>query len=175
VRNSESNPPPAEIVIRRAELTDTVSRRLVEALNEELTGAYPEPGATHFGLDPAEVSGLRGAFLVVYEGEDPVGCGAVRLIEPAIGELKRMYIAGSKRGRGLGRLLIRSLEQEARRLGARRLILETGIRQTAAIALYRGTGFLPIPLYGEYLLSPRTSLCLGKDLVFTEPPPAAVD
>ena len=169
MRNSQSLSQFAGIVIQRAELTDEVSRRLIDALNEELTSAYPEPGATHFGLDPAEVRGSRGAFLIIYEGYEAVGCGAVRLIDSTTGELKRMYIAASKRGRGLGRLLIRALEQEAGNLGARRLILETGIRQAAAIALYRRTGFLPIPLYGEYQLSPNTSLCLGKELAFTEP------
>jgi GNAT superfamily N-acetyltransferase len=175
VRNSESLSHGAGIVIQRAELTDPVSRRLIDALNEELSGAYPEPGATHFGLDPAEVSGRRGAFLVVYEGGNPVGCGAVRLIDAATGELKRMYIAASKRGRGLGHLLVHALEQEAWNLGARKLILETGIRQAAAIALYRGTGFLPIPLYGEYLLSPKTSLCFGKELGSLRPSRRAAD
>lgn len=57
-----------------------------------------------------------------------------------------------------------SLEAEAKALGAQRLVLETGIRQTAALALYRATGFQPIPLYGEYLQSPATSVCLGKEL-----------
>lgn len=49
--------------------------------------------------------------------------------------------------------------------GAKKLVLETGTRQTAALALYRGTGFVSIPLYGEYCLSPDTSICLGKELV----------
>jgi putative acetyltransferase len=145
-------------------LTDDVSRRLIEALNAELRGAYPEPGATHFALDPNEVSGARGAFLVVYREGEPVGCGAVRLIDPHTGELKRMYIAPLARGKGLGKELVRALEAQARRLGAQRLVLETGIRQAAAVALYRGSGFSPIPLYGEYCLSAATSICLGKEL-----------
>jgi GNAT superfamily N-acetyltransferase len=163
---SDSTPQPAELIrITRAELTDEVSRTLIESLNAELTGAYPEPGATHFGLDPAEVSGRRGAFLVIYHEGNPVGCGAVRLIDSDTGELKRMYVSPKVRGKGLGRQLVAALEREARALGAKRLILETGIRQSAALALYRGTGFQPIPLYGEYLRSPETSICLGKALV----------
>ena len=46
----------------------------------------------------------------------------------------------------------------------RRLVLETGPLQHAALALYRDVGFEPIPLYGEYLLSPDTSVCMGKEL-----------
>ncbi len=162
---SNSAPQPAgPIHIARAALTDDVSRALIESLNAELTGAYPEAGATHFGLDPAEVSGRRGAFLVIYHEGNPVGCGAVRLLDPGTGELKRMYVSPAVRGKGLGRRLVAALEAEALALGVRRLVLETGIRQTAALALYRATGFHPIPLYGEYLQSPGTSICLGKEL-----------
>ncbi|HEX5869694.1 MAG TPA: hypothetical protein VFY65_04740, partial [Longimicrobium sp.] len=54
------------ITIARARLTDDMSRALIDDLNAELTGAYPEPGANHFGLDPDEVAERRGAFLVVH-------------------------------------------------------------------------------------------------------------
>jgi putative acetyltransferase len=152
------------ITIERAAPTDDAGRALIRELNAELSGTYPEPGANHFGLDPEEVAEGRGAFLVVYRDGAPVGCGAVRRIDVETGELKRMYVAPGERGTGLGRRLVAALEAEARALGVRRLVLETGIRQTAALALYRATGFAPIPLYGEYLRSPDTSVCLGKDL-----------
>lgn len=152
------------ITITRAGLTDDVSRALITELNAELSGMYPEPGANHFGLDPQEVAPGRGAFLVVYLDGAPVGCGAVRRLDEQTGELKRMYVAPAARGTGLGRRLVDALEAEARALGLRRLVLETGTRQHAAIALYRATGFEPIPLYGEYLGSPDTSICLGKAL-----------
>ncbi len=155
---------PLPITIHRADISDEPSRALIAALNEELQGIYPEPGATHFRLDAEEVGQGRGGFLVVTVGDVPVGCGALRLIDPATAELKRMYVAPASRGTGLGRRLVAALEVEARRLGARRVVLETGVRQAAALALYRQTGFEPIPLYGEYCLSPETSICLGKDL-----------
>ena len=156
--------PPEPITIARAELTADVSQALVDALNAELSRIYPEPGATHFGLQPEEVAGTRGAFLVVYRDGLPVGCGAVRLLDAVTGELKRMYVDPTARRTGLGRRLVAALEAEARALGARRLILETGVRQAAALALYRATGFNPIPLYGENCLSSDTSICLGKEL-----------
>ncbi len=157
------------ITIARAELTADVSRDLIDSLNAELRGVYAEPGATHFSLDPGEVAGGRGAFLIVYQEGSPVGCGALRLLEAETAELKRMYVSPSARGRGLGRRLVAALEAEARALGVRRLVLETGVRQAAALALYRAAGFHPIPLYGEYRLSPETSVCLGKDLVVQDP------
>ena len=63
----------------------------------------------------------------------------------------------------MGRRILRALESEARLLGARRIVLETGERQVAAVALYEREGFTRIPLFGEYLDSPL-SLCMAKDL-----------
>jgi putative acetyltransferase len=155
---------PESITITRAGLTDDASRDLIQELNAELSGAYPQPGANHFSLDADEVAPGRGAFLIVRREGVPVGCGALRLIDDDTGELKRMYVSPTVRGTGLGRRLVAALEAEARALGVRRLVLETGTRQDAALALYRATGFHPIPLFGEYLRSPETSICLGKEL-----------
>jgi putative acetyltransferase len=152
------------ITIQRADLMDERSLALITSLNAELQAMYPEPGANHFKLDPGEVAEGRGAFLVVYREGRPVGCGALRMLDPETGELKRMYVDPTQRGQGLGRRLVAALEAEARALGVQRLVLETGTRQLAALALYEATGFRPIPLYGEYCLSPDTSVCLGKQL-----------
>jgi GNAT superfamily N-acetyltransferase len=152
------------ITITRADLTSEISRTLIAELNAELSGMYPEPGATHFGLDPAQVAAGDGAFLTLSRDGTPVGCGAVRRIDADTAELKRMYVSPTLRGTGLGRRLVAALEAEALKLGVRRLVLETGTRQLAAIALYRATGFQTIPLYGEYVLSPETSVCMGKEL-----------
>jgi len=152
------------ITLTRADLTDPVSRALIADLNAELSALYDEPGANHFHLDPTEVAEGCGVFLVMRLGGVPVGCGALRLLAPDLAELKRMFVAPAARGKGLGHRLVSALEIEARTLGVRRLVLETGIRQTAALALYAAAGFQPIPLYGEYCLSPDTSRCLGKDL-----------
>jgi putative acetyltransferase len=153
------------IIIQRADLMDERSLALITSLNAELQAMYPEPGANHFKLDPGEVAEGRGAFLVVYREGTPVGCGALRMLDPETGELKRMYVDPTQRGQGLGRRLVEALEAEARALGVQRLVLETGTRQLAALALYEATGFRPIPLYGEYCLSPDTSVCLGKELL----------
>lgn len=153
------------ITVTRADLNSETSRTLITALNAELSGMYPEAGATHFQLEPDDVAPGRGAFLIVSRDGTAVGCGALRVIDPQTAELKRMYVSPELRGTGLGRRLVAALEDEARALGVRRLVLETGVRQAAALALYRGTGFHPIALYGEYCESPDTSVCLGKQLV----------
>jgi GNAT superfamily N-acetyltransferase len=151
------------VVIRRFDILSAEAQELIAALNAELSGRYPEPGATHFRLDRDEVSDGRGAFVVASKSGRPVGCGAIRRIDQHTGELKRMYVRPQERGRGIGRALVRALETEALALGLTRLVLETGVRQTEAIALYQRCGFNDIPPYGEYVESPL-SLCMAKDL-----------
>jgi putative acetyltransferase len=155
---------PDPFIFVRTPLTDDVSLALIGALNAELSALYPEPGATHFRLDPAEVADGQGAFLVAYRDGAPVGCGAIRRLDADTAEVKRMYVAPEVRGQGLGRRLVAALVDEARRLGVQRLVLETGTRQHAALALYRATGFEETPLYGEYVHSPDTSICMARPL-----------
>ena len=159
-------------------LTSPDATALLTALNAELSALYPEPGANHFRLDPNEVAPGAGVFLVARLHGNPVGCGAVRrLQDPAqirelgtrVGEIKRMYVAPSTRGKGIGRALLDRVEAEARALGLTRLVLETGTRQTEALALYRRAGFTEIPPYGEYVLSSTTSVCFTKELSVARP------
>ena len=158
--------PASAIEIRRIDLTSAVAAQLIAALNAELEGRYTEEGANHFRLDADEVADGRGAFLVAYDGTRPVGCGAVRRIEPHVAEIKRMYVAPAARGRGVGRLVLQELETIARQLGAIRIVLETGPRQPEALALYRRAGFVEVPLFGDYLHSPHPelSVCMEKQL-----------
>jgi|SRR5688572_6214920 putative acetyltransferase len=136
--------------VAREDLLAADSRALIEALNDELRRMYPEPGSNHFRLDPNEVAPGRGAFLVARVDGRPAACGAVRLLAGGDAEVKRMFARPEMRGRGVGRAVLTALEAEARRLGAARLVLETGVRQREAISLYRSAGFSDIPPYGEY-------------------------
>ena len=152
------------IDIRRSTLASPDGVHLIAALNAELTVTFPEPGATHFALASAEVEASDGAFVIAYLDEVAVGCGAVRRLDGATAELKRMYGDPSVRGRGIGRALVEALEREARLLGVTKVVLETGTRLAPAIKLYEAMGYVRIPLFGEYVSSPNTSLCFGKSL-----------
>jgi transketolase len=151
----------ASAEVRRADLLSTAAQEMIAALNAELEHRYPEEGANFFRLDPREVENGSGGFYIAYLGGLPVGCGAVRRIDDTTAEIKRMYVAPSGRGRGIGRRVLAELEAEACRLGARRLVLETGPRQPEALALYKGAGFVEIPLFGEYIGS-QFSICMEK-------------
>jgi putative acetyltransferase len=150
--------------IRPSTLASSDAVRLIAALNAELKATFPEPGATHFSLTGAQVEAGDGTFLVAYLDDVAVGCGAVRRLDGATAELKRMYVDPCVRGRGIGRTLVEALEREARVLGVTKVVLETGTRLAPAIRLYETMGYARIPLFGEYLSSPDTSLCFGKPL-----------
>ncbi len=161
------------VAIAPEPITSRDAALLIGALNAELSAGYPEPGANHFRLDPEEVAPSAGVFLVARQAGRPVGCGALRYLReadlvrelgPRVGELKRMYVAPEVRGQGVGRSLLARLEEEARALGLTRLVLETGTRQSAALALYTRAGFAAIPPYGEYVASAATSRCFAKAL-----------
>jgi putative acetyltransferase len=139
------------------------ARRLIAALDASLTEVYlPEE---RFGpnLKAAHLAAGRGAFLVARAGNRAIGCGAVRLLDANTAEVKRMYVEPEQRGQGVGKAVLAALETAARQLGANRLVLETGIYQEAAIALYRHAGFSPVDCWGEYASS-ATSLCFEKVL-----------
>jgi len=150
--------------IRRTILDSPDAARLIAALNAELTKTFPEPGATHFSLSDAQVVPGDGAFLIAWLDDAAVGCGAVRRLDETTAEIKRMYVDPSVRGRGIGRALLDALEREARLVGVKTIVLETGTRLASAIKLYVAMGYAPIPLFGDYVSSPATSLCFGKSL-----------
>jgi GNAT superfamily N-acetyltransferase len=153
----------AAIEIRREDLGGDAARKLIGELDAELNRLYPEEGANFLLLDAAEVEEGRGAFFVAWAGTAALGCGAVRLRDARTAEIKRMYVVPSARGHGAGVRILAMLETEARRLGARRAVLETGERQPAALALYARAGYVVVPAFDEYAGAPH-SLCMAKAL-----------
>lgn len=156
--------PVPSVRLESAVLTDPAVRELIEELNAELRGLYPEEGAVHDRLDPGELAPGEGVLLVAVDDDGGLlGCGAVRLREPGVGEIKRMYVRPHARGRGIASALLAALEAEASALYAERLVLETGERQGEALGLYRRAGYEQIDRFGEYVDSPL-SLCMGRTL-----------
>ena len=97
-----------------------------------------------------EYDGRTGVLLLVADAAgEVVGTAAVRLLEPGLGELKRMWLRPSRQGRGLGRRLMDACLDEARRLGCRALRLDTQAKMEAAVHLYRAYGFSEIPRYND--------------------------
>jgi putative acetyltransferase len=134
---------------------------LLAELDGELLERYPRH-AIH-GVELQQLEDDRGFFVVARLDSRAVGCGAVRLLEAVVGEVKRMYVRPQARRRGIARAVLVKLEETARALGIHTLRLETGTRQPEAIALYEGEGYRPIPCFGEYASDPF-SACYEKIL-----------
>lgn len=150
---------------------DPDAERLRRAQRRELDDRYGssdhEPGVPPSSADVP-------VFLVARDTDGtPLACGGLRLLAddvlgPGVVEVKRMYAAPEARGTGVAAAVLRALEDEARRLGAPRLVLETGPAQPDAIRFYRREGYEPIPLFGAYVGS-DVSVCFGRSLDAGEP------
>ena len=126
--------------------------RLIEALDAQMTALYP-PESNHL-LDIAALSDPAVTFLVVRDGEDVIGCGAILRDPRGWGEVKRMYVSPDRRGHGIGSQVLAELEAIARKAGLLLLRLETGIHNADALALYRRAGFLECEAFGDYKPDP---------------------
>ena len=91
----------------------------------------------------------EGAFLVIRLADEPVGCGGFKRNSADAAYLKRMWIAPSARGLGLGRRLLESLEERARSRGYRKVQLETNESLTEAQQLYRKCGYREVAPFND--------------------------
>jgi putative acetyltransferase len=153
-----------DLIIRDACNADEAAiREVVYSVLAEY-GLAPDPGGTD--ADLADLEGnywnSGGVFHLVLSPEgSAVGCAGLIRLSSTDAELRKMYLLPAARGRGIGRLLLRRLIADARRLGYRRVALETASVLTEAIELYRSAGFSPV---SRDHLSPRCDqaweLCL---------------
>ncbi|MFJ6740702.1 GNAT family N-acetyltransferase [Streptomyces sp. NPDC091279] len=114
----------------------------------------------------------NGVYLIAYdEAGVPVATGGWRSQDSngegnldGDAEVKRMYVTAGLRGRGLARRILAALEDDARAAGRLRMVLETGVKQPEAIALYTSSGYEPCEKFGYYRHH-EASRCFAKSLV----------
>lgn len=135
----------------------------VLALMAELD-AYQQPLSppeSFHGVDMDALCAPDVRFLVLRDAAGRAqGCGAVWLGEiqgQSAGELKRIFVRPGLRGQGAGARLVGELEAVARSEGARRLYLETGVRQLEAVRLYERLGYTHRGPFGDYLTDPHSA------------------
>ncbi len=101
---------------------------------------------------PAELDELRppaGVFLIATLRAEPIGCGALKFHGDAPTELKRMWVAPSARGLGIGRRLLTELERCAAASGSDVVRLETNATLSEAIGLYRSAGYREVDAFND--------------------------
>ena len=137
---------------------------LIRQLDEDIYRRYPDmPRQAIHGLHPSDLADPNFTFLIARVDGQDVGCGALRNLEPGMGEIKRMFVVPDSRGRGIARGLLAALESRALELGHGTVRLETGKGQPEAIRLYKSAGYREIAGFGEYAGNPF-SLCFEKSL-----------
>ena len=141
-------------VIARERPDTETARRLIAELEAALDHPH-YPAESRHGYSVEKLIREDVHFFVMRDGDDPVGCGGIQF-RAGFGELKRMYVRAGFRGRGLGRVLLRHLEDYARARGCLLLRLETGIYQAEAIGLYERAGFARIPPFPPYKTDPMS-------------------
>lgn len=159
---------------QRARLTDAMSTvgQLLTAGLVEIGVTDPASGAARFclqsyfaeldsrfeaGFDPeasisaaaGELAEPAGVFLLAQIRGEPVGCGALKFHGTGPAELKRMWVAASARGLGVGRRILAELERQAADHGVTVVRLETNRRLTEAIGLYRSAGYAEVPAFND--------------------------
>jgi DNA-binding MarR family transcriptional regulator/GNAT superfamily N-acetyltransferase len=159
---------------RRARLVAAMGEveRLLEAASIEVAVEPPESAAARFcldayfrelgerfegGYDPASdrsapVEDLRppsGLLVLARLRGEPVGCGALKRIDEATSEIKRVWTAPAARGLGVARLMLRRLEAEAETMGFRVLRLDTNKALTEAHAFYLKEGYRDIARFND--------------------------
>jgi DNA-binding MarR family transcriptional regulator len=141
------------VELRAVDAAAPDAQRCLRAYVAELNRRAPERGfdpTKGSTAEPHEVRPPLGAFVVAYLRGDPIGCGGVKHLPwEDVTDIKRMWIAESARGLGLGRRLLEHLEGLARERGSRQVRLETGDVLTEAIALYRSAGYVEVEPFND--------------------------
>ena len=101
--------------------------------------------------------------VIAYENDIPIGCGAIKEYSFDTMEVKRMFVDKKSQGKGTASKILKELELWAKELGYKKCILETGMKQTRAIALYKRNNFEIIENYGQYK-DIKDSVCFEKNL-----------
>ena len=151
----------SELDLREEPYDAPVAAALIEAVQLEYVERYGGPDESP--VQPGEFSPPHGRFLVGYAGTAPVAMGGLRRVDQTTVEIKRMYVVPDHRGKGHARTVLARLEEEARALGASRIVLETGMKQPEAMQLYETSGYERIEGFGHYC-GQELSVSYGKRL-----------
>lgn len=138
---------PADHAAVARELTDYLA-----SIGDDLDAAQRKALDRDIAHWQDDYDGRTGVLLVVVDPSgEAVGTAVVRVLEPGVGELKRMWLRPPCQGKGLGRRLMDACLDEARGLGCRSLRLDSMAKMAAAVHLYRAYGFSEIPRYNDNL------------------------
>jgi GNAT superfamily N-acetyltransferase len=139
------------IEVKVVDPEEPVANALISSYFDELNLLLPD-GFEESKNDPPNPEEMRrpyGAFLVLYDDNEPVGCAGLGYLSAGVGEVRRMWVVSFRRGSGLGRAILEELESVARDLEFCELRLDTSRPLRAARSLYLSAGYVDIPCYNS--------------------------
>lgn len=124
----------------------------------DMEAATPEPESRHV----LDLSGLRRpeiTFWSMWDGDELVGCGALKRLDDEHAEIKSMRTARSRQGQGFGSAMLAHILEQARQMGFLRVSLETGSGPFFAPArrLYERYGFTYCEPFADYRPDPNSA------------------
>lgn len=150
------------MIVETANWDDPVGVRLRREQEAEVVERY----GADLERDPKPWDEDVDVFLLARDAETAVsvGCGGLRRLDSVTYEVKRMYVTPAWRGRRIGEVLLRALEEAAVDRGAVRMRLEVGVEQVESLRLYERCGYHRIEQFGRYVGS-AASVCFERTLV----------
>lgn len=133
---------------------------LTAELDKELFARYGEKQEDYTEFN--DVSGVDHAVIGI-DGEIPIGCGCFKRYDKETAEIKRMFVKEEARGKGVAQGILKNLEEWAKSLGYKKLVLQTGSLQPEAINLYGKIGFTQAECYRQYK-GDENSVCFAKNI-----------
>lgn len=132
----------------------TLIRRYLVWLNERVQRDYNlefdiEAMMKSDLTEPDKFKPPDGRFYIAHYGDKVAGVGCLKKLERGVGEIQRMFVLPSFRGKGIGRAIVDCLIRDARTIGYRQLKLESLEFLEAAHSLYRSVGFREIDPYAD--------------------------
>lgn len=146
------------MTIKRTDSSDKDFQDLVKLLDADLA---VRDGEDHDFYHQFNAIDMLKNCVVAFHEDKAVACGAFKPFSEDTVEIKRMYTNPENRGKGLASKILSDLETWAGEEGYAKCVLETGIKQPEAIALYEKCGYRKISNYGQYI-GVENSVCFEK-------------
>lgn len=159
---------PPGVQLHTVPFTHPDVQHLVEEVQAYYVTIYGGPDESP--IVDGEFEHPHGGFVLATDATGPVAMGGWRLradlaplFDGSVAEIKRMYVTPRARRRGLSRLVLADLERGAHAAGVSTVVLETGIVQQDALALYESSGYERTIDFGHYADS-DLSRCYAKKI-----------
>ncbi|WP_134663743.1 MULTISPECIES: GNAT family N-acetyltransferase [unclassified Amycolatopsis] len=141
----------SEILAEHPDAT-AILREYMDEVASRYYGRPATPAEVDEALADEPADGLvapTGAFLMAYRDGKPAGCVGIRVVEPGLSALTKVYVRPEHRGHGGGKLIVTAAEEAAKRLGSVRMRLDTRDDLVEARALYASMGYAEVEAFND--------------------------